>query len=167
MTQQLLFNAQQGHAEWLRLWSDYIKPHLMAGRRMVVDVKEATRSLEQNALLHALLSEIAINVIWAGKRRSIEVWKRLLTAAWLRARGESVEVLPAIDGHGIDVVFRATSNLTIAECADLITYIQAWAAEQGLNTDRQPEPEFMRPENYHHPADHDEPDKLSTNTWHM
>jgi hypothetical protein len=40
-----------------------------------------------------------------------------------------VEFLPALDGHGVDVVFRHTSELTKAECAELITYIQAWKSE--------------------------------------
>lgn len=94
-----------------------------------VTIKPATRNSDQNALLHALLSEIAERVEWAGKLRSVETWKRLMTAAWLRARGDSVEFLPALDGHGVDIVFRRTSTLTKAECAELVDFIQAWAAE--------------------------------------
>jgi len=41
-------------------------------------------------------------------------------------------VLPAIDGHGIDVVFRRTSKLTKAECAELVDFVQAWAVERGV-----------------------------------
>lgn len=99
-----------------------------------VEVSPPTRSPSQNALLHALLGEIAAQVPWAGRKRDPECWKRLMTAAWLRARGESVEVLPAIDGHGIDVVFRRTSQLTKAECAELITFVQAWADEHLTET---------------------------------
>lgn len=94
-----------------------------------VRVEPPKRSGDQNALLHAELGEVAERMEWAGKRRSIDTWKRLLTAAWLRARGESVELLPAIDGHGVDVVFRRTSTLTRSECAELTTFIQAWKAE--------------------------------------
>jgi hypothetical protein len=97
-----------------------------------VTVAPATRSGEQNALLHCLLSEIAARIEWAGARRDIECWKRLLTAAWLRARGESVEILPALDGHGVDVVFRRTSSLTRGECGELLDFIGAWAAEHGV-----------------------------------
>lgn len=99
---------------------------------MVVTVKPETRSLAENAMLHAMLTEIADQVEWAGQKRDLEVWKRLLTAAWLRARGEGVEILPALDGHGVDVVFRRTSSLTRGECAELIEFIQCWAAEQGV-----------------------------------
>jgi hypothetical protein len=97
-----------------------------------VTVKPATRSLAENAMLHALLTQISKQVEWAGQKRDIETWKRLLTAAWTRARGEHVEMLPALDGHGVDIVFRRTSNLTRGECAELIEFVLAWAAEHGV-----------------------------------
>lgn len=99
-----------------------------------VEVKPVKRTLAQNAKLHALLSDIARYLEWAGKRRDVEVWKRLLTAAWLRARGEPLEILPAIDGHGVDIVFRRTSELTKNEMIELIEYIQAWAIDQEVET---------------------------------
>lgn len=126
-----LHNPQQGHATWAGMWP-HLKAWLFAGHRLEVSVRPARRSTEQNALLHVLLSRISERIEWAGKRRDIETWKRLLTAAWLRSRGESIEVLPALDGHGIDVVFRRTSDLTVAECGELVEYIQAWAIEQGI-----------------------------------
>lgn len=97
-----------------------------------VDIKPRNRSLEQNAMLHALIQEISQKLEWAGKTRTTEAWKRLLTAAWLRARGEPIEMLPAIDGHGVDIVFRKTSELTVNEMTELLEYIQAWAVEQGI-----------------------------------
>ena len=99
----------------------------------VVEIRPKTRSLEQNALLHALIQEIAKSVIWAGSLREVDTWKRLLTAAWLRARGEPIEMLPAIDGNGVDIVFRRTADLTISEMNELIDYIQAWAIDQGID----------------------------------
>jgi hypothetical protein len=111
-----------------------VKAHLMAGRRMVIEAREETRSLAENAMLHALLTQISKQVEWAGKKRDVETWKRLLTAAWTRARGEHIEMLPALDGHGVDIVFRRTSQLTKAECAELIEFVLAWAAENGVAT---------------------------------
>jgi hypothetical protein len=106
------------------------KALLMAGHRLTLTIKPETRNDAQNALLHAILTDIAATREWAGCKRDVETWKRLLVAAWLRARGESVEVLPAIDGHGIDVVFRRTSKLSKGECAELIDFIEAWRAMQ-------------------------------------
>lgn len=94
-----------------------------------VKVEPPKRTLEQNALLHALLTEVAATRTWAGQRWDIEDWKRLLTAAWLRARKESPVMVPAIDGSGFDVLYRRTSQLTKAECSELVEYIHAWMAD--------------------------------------
>lgn len=123
-----LINAQQARAPFENAWM-VAKSALMAGHRMVLELRPETRNNEQNALLHATLAEIARTQEWAGRKRDIDTWKRLMTAAWMRARGESVEILPALDGHGVDVVFRHTSKLSKAECAELITFVQAWQAE--------------------------------------
>lgn len=99
---------------------------------LVVEIKEPKRNGAQNALLHSLLGEVADRLQWAGKRRTVETWKRLLTAAWLRAEGESIELLPAIDGHGVDFVYTPTSTLTKTQAASLLDYVTAWASEQGV-----------------------------------
>jgi predicted phage tail protein len=123
-----LYNAAQAVTA-LRGLFEQLKPWLVAGWRIKITAEQETRSVDQNAKLHAELAEVAATVEWAGKKRDTEVWKRLMTAAWLRARGESVEVLPAIDGHGIDVVFRRTSSLTKTECSELLEFVLAWKAE--------------------------------------
>lgn len=110
---------------------------MSAAEGMRVEIKERKRSLDQNAKLHATLGDIAKQVPWAGNKRDIETWKRLMTAAWLRARGDQVEFLPALDGHGVDVVFRRTSDLTVSEVAELIEYINAWVAENQVATNEE------------------------------
>ena len=89
-------------------------------------LEDERRNLEQNALLHALLTDISKRREWAGRKRDAECWKRLFVAAWCRAKGEAVEMLPALDGHGVDIVFRRTSKMSKPEVADLIEYIYAW-----------------------------------------
>lgn len=122
-----LHDPVQAHTAFDTAWKR-AKALLMAGNRLTLTVGRETRNDAQNALLHALLTDIAKTRDWAGQKRDVETWKRLLVAAWLRARGESIEVLPAIDGHGIDVVFRRTSSLTKGECAELVMFIEAWRA---------------------------------------
>lgn len=126
----------------------YILTHAEARRRAseaisnapdgyIITISPPKRSGDQNAALHALFSDIAKRCTWIGKRWDIEIWKRLLTAAWCRAEGEPVTMLPALDGHGIDIVFRRTSSLTKAECSSLLEFVNAWAAEH---------PEFVKAE---------------------
>lgn len=95
----------------------------------VITVDEPKRNTAINAALHATLTEIAATREWVGKRWDVETWKRLLTAAWGRATGQQVVMLPALDGAGVDVVFRRTSDLTQAECRELLSFIEAWHAE--------------------------------------
>jgi hypothetical protein len=90
------------------------------------------RTTEKNARLHATLTEIAAQKQWAGQWLDVETWKRLLTAAWTRAHGGHATVLPAIDGQGVDVLYRRTSRLTQEEIRDLIDYVEAWAIDQGV-----------------------------------
>ncbi|MCX8017311.1 MAG: recombination protein NinB [Rhodocyclaceae bacterium] len=129
----ILTSHDQAHtALTRRIWPAIKEALASRGQPLLLSVRTMTRSHEQNARLHATLRDISEQVEWAGSKRDVETWKRLLTAAWLRARGEPVEMLPAIDGCGVDVVFRHTSELTRAECAELIDYVQAWATTHGV-----------------------------------
>lgn len=106
-----------------------------AGQDFDVTISEPRRTLAENALLHALISELARKLEWAGKRRDAETWKRLLVAAWCRAEGKALEILPALDGHGVDIVPVRTSRLSKRDCAELIEFVYAWGAEQGVRWD--------------------------------
>lgn len=126
------WNPVQAHKELTEKGWPWLKAALMAGHRMQVKIQKETRSLEQNAKLHALLSDISKQVEWAGRKRDVDTWKRLMVAAWCRANNEQVEILPAIDGHGVDIVFRRTHQMTVPELSDLIEFIHAWCADNNV-----------------------------------
>lgn len=121
----VLRDMAQAH-EIIRRSTEWIMRRLGDGRAVVMTLEDERRNLEQNALLHALLTDISKRREWAGRKRDAECWKRLFVAAWCRAKGEAVEMLPALDGHGVDIVFRRTSKMSKPEVADLIEYIYAW-----------------------------------------
>jgi hypothetical protein len=102
--------------------ADFTKP-----KKIVI--KDLDRSSEQNKLLHARLTDIANQVVHAGKKWDVLIWKRLLTAAWLREAGENPQMIPALDGHGFDVVYERTSKLTVKQCAELLDWIEAFGGE--------------------------------------
>ncbi len=126
-----LWNPQQAHKAIGEAWL-FAKSMLMAGHRLVVEIRPDSRRDGQNRLLHSRIGDIARQIEWCGTKRDADTWKRLLTAAWLRARGESIEILPALDGHGVDVVFRKTSALSRSECTELMEFITAWGAERNV-----------------------------------
>jgi hypothetical protein len=90
------------------------------------------RSSEQNAALHAVLHDIRKQKQWANQWLDVETWKRLLTAAWARATGEKVSMYPALDGYGIEVLYRKTSRLSKQEMSELLEFVTAWAIEQDV-----------------------------------
>ena len=92
-------------------------------------IKDQDRSVEQNKALHAALADIAAQVEHAGKKWDVLIWKRLLTAAWLREAGDQPQMIPAVDGHGFDVIYERTSKLTVKQCAELIEWVHAFGAE--------------------------------------
>lgn len=98
---------------------------MLLGRVAVDD--RLLRAVERGGAIASLRLD---RCTWIGKRWPLEVWKRLLTASWCRATGEQVTILPALDGHGVDIVFRRTSSLSKRECSDLLEFVHAWAAEQ-------------------------------------
>jgi hypothetical protein len=95
----------------------------------VVKVTEPTRSLEQNALLHAELREL-VGRKWCGMTLDVRQWKRLMTLAWMRATQQGgVLYVQSVDGQGMDVIYQRTSTMSKAEMSELIEYIKAWKAE--------------------------------------
>lgn len=129
----------QGHKALVEQMWPFVKSMLIAGHRLDIVARPAKRSTEHNARLHAMLGWLSKNVQWAGEFRSTDHWKRLVVAAWERARGESTEYLPALDGKGIDIVFRHTSEMSGRDMAELIEWIFAWCAEMDYDI-----PEFQR-----------------------
>lgn len=101
-----------------------------APRGAVFTLVENKRSLPQNDKMWAMLTDIARQAEWSGKKRTTKVWKDLFTAAVLTASG-GVEVVPGLEG-GIMLVGLRTSEMSIAEMADLITYMESWGAQNGV-----------------------------------
>ena len=63
-------------------------------------------------------------------------WQQLMIAAWEREHDRQFEVLPSIDRHDFDVVFRRASRLSKDEMGELIPFAEAWCAENGIKRGR-------------------------------
>jgi hypothetical protein len=120
-----LHNPQQGYAAYREAWPK-IKDQLQAGKKINIEIKPATRSLEQNSRLWAMLSEISEQVDWYGRKLSEEEWKNVFTAALKKQ-----EVVPGLDG-GFVVLGQSTRKMTKAEMCDLQTLMEAFGAEKGV-----------------------------------
>ena len=96
-----------------------------AGTR--VEMKAPRRSLNQNSLLWARLTEVARQVDWYGQKLSPEDWKDMFTAALKKAR-----VVPGIDPGSFVLLGLRTSDMSKAEMGMLLDLIDAFAAERGV-----------------------------------
>lgn len=99
----------------------------LAPDRAVVNVREATRTNDQNNLMHALLSEVA-RAKPGGRVLKTDDWKCL----FMSAVGHKVRFLPDLDGDGVVALGFRSSHLTKAEMGELIDFIYAWSAEHGV-----------------------------------
>jgi hypothetical protein len=120
----------------LQLWP-LLKSMLMAGQRVVVEIKPETRTLAQNARLWAMLTDVSKQVDWYGRKLSEEEWKHVFTASLAKQ-----DVVPGIDG-GFVVLGKSTSKMTKPEMSELQQLIEAFGAQQGV---RFTAPEYVDPE---------------------
>lgn len=92
----------------------------------MVEVKERTRTADQNAKLHAMLQDISRQVEWAGKKRTTEDWKALMVSAHRLVLQQAGEVVPGLEGEFVQLR-RSTAAMGVKELASLIEYVTAWA----------------------------------------
>lgn len=94
-----------------------------------VEIKGPARTLDQNAKQWAMLTDLAEQAEWAGKKRSTHDWKDLMTAAVKVAAG--LEAVPGLEG-GLMILGLHTSEMDVEEMADVITYMLKWGDEHGV-----------------------------------
>lgn len=107
--------------------------------KVTVELWEPTRTTLQNSKFHALLTDISKQVKWDGDYLDVDGWKRLMTAGWMRATGRTIKMVRAIDGTGFDAIYQRTAKLSVAEMAELIEFVTAWAVDQGVKFYEVPE----------------------------
>ena len=98
----------------------------------VVEVKEPTRNLDQNALLWVLLTAFAEQLKWPVNGAMVQLepeeWKDVLTAAY---RNESQRIAMGLNG-GMVILGMRTSQLSKREFAEFIEFIHSVAVERGV-----------------------------------
>lgn len=102
-----------------------------------VSISPPKRSLDQNAIVHALIGDIVKSgKEWGGKTRDADTWKTLLVSAHAIATKEPGQVIAGLEG---EMVFlrESTARMSKSRSSSLIEYIIAWCASNGIEiTDR-------------------------------
>ena len=94
----------------------------------VVRVEPKTRSLEQNARLHALFTEASRRLTWQGRKLSADQWKVLFISGHAIATGRGADMIPGLEGEFVNVR-ESSARMSVARLTSLMEYVEAWMAE--------------------------------------
>lgn len=99
-----------------------------------VEFKAPKRTVPQNALMWVYLTKLAGALPWHGLTLTADDWKLI----FLDALKQEVRIVPNIHGTGFVNLGRSSSDLSKDEMGDLITLIQQFAAEKGVDLGDEP-----------------------------
>ena len=119
-----------------KLVSDQVRAHCIdevarAPLGKVVIVQDPTRTLEANARLHAMLTDISRQAKYMGTPRTVEFWKALFVSGWAIATGQNPEIVPGLEGEFI-AIRESTASMSGKRLASVMEYIEAWAINEGV-----------------------------------
>lgn len=130
-----LINPQQAKPLFDSAWQ-HAKTMLMAGNRLVLEIRPQKRTSEQNRLMWPVLAAFSAQKEWPvnGMMQKLEPedWKDILTAGYKK---ESIRMAQGVDG-GIVLLGLRTSKMRKDEFSDFIEFLFATAAHMGVNVHR-------------------------------
>jgi hypothetical protein len=97
----------------------------------VVEVRDVTRTDEQNRLMWPMLTAFSEQAKLSGRTLIKDQWK----AVFLQALGHPQDMLPTLDENTWFAAGLRSSKLTMPEFSALIDLIQAEAAQRGVKLD--------------------------------
>jgi len=122
MARNLLVLNNDAARDKAKTWVD-TSPH-----GTYVEFREGKRSLPQNDMMWALLTDVSKQMLHMGRRYPTHVWKILFMAAM----GQEVKFIPALDGNSVIPLGYRSSELDKAEMSELIEFIISWGTEHGV-----------------------------------
>lgn len=93
--------------------------------------RDSDRSLEQNAMFHALCGEAAKHCRFMGKFRTPTEWKILFVSGHAKATGAPSEIVAGLEGEWLNIR-ESTAAMGKRRMNSLIEYVQSYLAGQGV-----------------------------------
>lgn len=94
----------------------------------IVEFHKPQRTLEQNAKMWAMLTEIAASGKLRDQRWTPDQWKSI----FMQSLGHPVEVLPSLDGKSWFPVSLSSSRLSKEQMSEMIECMLAWGTQNGV-----------------------------------
>jgi hypothetical protein len=90
--------------------------------------------LDQNAAIHGYCAQIAkARPEWNGMKMTGEDWKALLVEGHAKATGQGgARLVMSLEGSGLVQLRESTASMSKDRASSLLSYIDAWAAVQGI-----------------------------------
>jgi hypothetical protein len=121
MTRALIVLSSPSDRRKAALWIE------QAPKNTRIEFKAPRRSLEANAKMWSMLTDIATQIDWYGVKLTPEDYKDICSASLRKAR-----VVPGIDPGSFVPLGMRTSDMTKEEMSNLIELIAAFGAERGV-----------------------------------
>ena len=128
-----LIDKSQAKRLMTMLWPKVLEA-LDSGRKLTLEVKDASKSREQEEKYHAIIGDIAKQAQHLGAKWDTEDWKRLLVDQFIKdmnGLGGS-KIIPNLDGSGIVQLGFQTRKFTKEQASLFVEFLQAWAADNGV-----------------------------------
>ncbi len=93
-----------------------------------VEFKAPKRSVPQNDLMWAALTDVASQKTHYGNKYTPDEWKVI----FLHAIGREVKFIPALEGAAFIPWGQSSSDLSVQEMTAMIDFIHAWGAQNGV-----------------------------------
>ena len=126
-----LINESQAKALMTGLWPKVLKA--LQTKQLTLEIKDATKSRDQEEKYHAMIGEIAKQAQHLGAKWDSESWKRLLVDQFCKDNGlKTGAVIPNLSGDGIVQLGMQTRNFTKEQASEFVEWLHAWGAEHGV-----------------------------------
>lgn len=97
----------------------------------VCQIKQKTRTLEQNAKFHAMCTDVSNQCEYAGAKRTAQQWKLIFISGHAVATKQPAECVPGIEGEFINLR-ESSADMGIKRLASVIEYMLAWGVEHNV-----------------------------------
>ena len=127
-----LDSYEQAQALMSNLWPK-VREALVYGKKLTIEIKQQSKSREQEEKYHAIIGDIAKQAQHMGHKWDAESWKRLMVDKYLRETGfMNSPIIPNLDGTGIVQLGYQTRNFSKEQASEFVEFLIAWCAENGI-----------------------------------
>jgi hypothetical protein len=132
----LLTNKQQAVSFLRNIWPKVLEA-LESGKELVLEIKLANKSREQEEKYHSMIGEIAKQAQHMGASWDAESWKRLLVDQFCKDSGlKTGVIMPNLSGDGIVQLGFQTRKFTKEQASEFVEWLYAWSAERGITLEQ-------------------------------